>query len=75
MRRESGADGREAGGGFLSVTTYVSVVVCIDGTRALFRSAGPSGHRGFVVALYSLDPADQGTGVFSSQKHFKFSVE
>ena len=58
MRRESGADGREAGGGFLSVTTYVSVVVCIDGTRALFRSAGPSGHRGFVVALYSLDPAD-----------------
>ena len=73
MRRESGADGREAGGGFLSVTTYVSVVVCIDGTRALFRSAGPSGHRGF--ALYSLDPADQCKGVFSSKKRFKFSVE
>jgi hypothetical protein len=42
MRRESSVDGREAGGGFLSVATYVSVVVCIDGTRALFISAGPS---------------------------------
>ena len=60
---------------FLSVATYVSVAVCIDGTRALFRSAGPSGHRGFVVALYSLDPADQCKGVFSSKKRFKFSVE
>jgi hypothetical protein len=28
-----------------------------------------------VVALYSLDPANQCKGVFSGKKHFKFSVE
>jgi hypothetical protein len=32
-------------------------------------------HQVIVVALYSLDPADQCKGVFSSQKHFKFSIE